>query len=217
VSESDSFISEVTEEVRRDRLFKTFKKYLWVLVLVVVAIVGGTVYNEVSKSSKEKQARATGDMLQAAALANDPDALQAIASQDTSASVVARFQLSSSLAAAGNIEGAVGALEEITADRDLSAAYTELAWLKIIMLNGANMDAAERNDIINSLVQETSAYRLLGIEQRALQSIRDGNTDAALDDLARILADESLSQGLRNRAQQLTISLGGTLETTSNG
>jgi len=217
VSESDSFISEVTEEVRRDRLFKTFKKYIWVLVLIVIAIVGGTIYNEVNKSSKEKQARAIGDQMQTAIAASDTEALKAVANEDTPAAVLARFQLSSVLAEAGDIEGAVAALTNITGDTDLSKVYTDLAWLKMIMLNGMNMAVEERENILEVLVLETGSYRLLGIEQRALQSIRDGNIDAALEDLARILADETLSQGLRNRAQQLTISLGGTLETTSNG
>ncbi len=217
MSESDSFISEVTEEVRRDRLFKTFKKYVWVLVLIVIGIVGGTVYNEVSKSNKAKQAQAIGDQMQAAITTSDTDALQAIANQNAPASVLAQFQLSSVLAEAGDMDGAIAALSNITGNTDLSRIYTDLAWLKIIMLNGENMAAEERENILDTLVQETSAYRLLAIEQRALQHIRDGNTEAALDDLARILADETLSQGLRNRAQQLTISLGGTLETASNG
>ena len=42
VSESDSFIDEVTEEVRRDKLFAVFRKYAWIGVLAVAAIVGGT-------------------------------------------------------------------------------------------------------------------------------------------------------------------------------
>lgn len=217
MSESDSFISEVTEEVRRDRLFKTFKKYIWVLVLIVIGIVGGTVYNEVSKSNKAKQARAIGDQMQAAIATSDTDALAAIANEDTPAAVLAQFQLSSVLAEAGDIDGAVAALTVITDSSSLSDVYTDLAWLKIIMLNGANMPLDERDNIFAGLVQETDPYRLLAIEQRVLQHIRDGNTDAALDDLARILADETLSQGLRIRAQQLTISLGGTLETASNG
>lgn len=217
MSESDSFMSEVTEEVRRDRLFKTFKKYAWVLALVVIAIVGGTAYNEWNKNNQEKQARIIGDQMQAAIAAGDTNALVAIANEDTPAAVLANFQLSMVLAEAGDIEAAVAALTNITDSSSLSDVYTDLAWLKIIMLNGANMTLDERDNIFNGLVQETDPYRLLAIEQRALQHIRDGNTDAALDDLARILADETLSQGLRNRAQQLTISLGGTLETTSNG
>ena len=42
VSDTDSFIEEVTEEVRRDRLYKFLRKYAWVGILAVVTIVGGT-------------------------------------------------------------------------------------------------------------------------------------------------------------------------------
>ena len=41
MSNPDSFIEEVTEEVRRDRLFALFRKYGWIGVVLVLAIVGG--------------------------------------------------------------------------------------------------------------------------------------------------------------------------------
>ena len=75
MSESDSFIDEVTDEVRRDRLFKLFKKYAWILVLAVVAIVGGTAYVEWDKSNTRAEARLTGDVMLAAIAANDSAAL----------------------------------------------------------------------------------------------------------------------------------------------
>ena len=40
MSNPDSFIDEVTEEVRRDKLFALFRKWGWVGVLLVVVIVG---------------------------------------------------------------------------------------------------------------------------------------------------------------------------------
>jgi hypothetical protein len=52
VSDTDSFIEEVTEEVRRDRLFGMIKRYGWIAVLVVLAIVGGTAYNEYRKANE---------------------------------------------------------------------------------------------------------------------------------------------------------------------
>ncbi len=217
MSESDSFITEVTEEVRRDKLFTTFKKYAWVLALVVLAIVGGTAYNEWNKGAMAKKAQLTGDVMRAAVDAGDAGTLAELAAEDIPASVLANFQHSTVLALADDIDGAVAALTNITDSSSLSDIYTDLAWLKIIILNGENMSADERDNIIDSISQETDPYRLLGIEQRALQHIRDGNTDAALADLARILADETLSQGLSGRAQQLTISLGGELAITGNG
>ena len=40
MSQSDSFIEEVTEEVRRDRLFATMKRFGWIAIVLVLRIVG---------------------------------------------------------------------------------------------------------------------------------------------------------------------------------
>ena len=42
MSNPDSFIDEVTEEVRRDRLFRLFRKYGWIGGVVVALIVACT-------------------------------------------------------------------------------------------------------------------------------------------------------------------------------
>ena len=50
MSNPESFIEEVTEEVRRDRLFGLFRKYGWIAVLVILGIVGGSAWNEWQKA-----------------------------------------------------------------------------------------------------------------------------------------------------------------------
>ena len=58
MSESDSFIEEVTEEVRRDQLFGMMKRYGWIAVLVVLALVGGTAWREFSQARDTARAEA---------------------------------------------------------------------------------------------------------------------------------------------------------------
>ena len=60
MSDTDSFIEEVTEEVRRDRLYKFLRKYAWVGILEVVTIVGGTAYLEFKKAQARTEAEAVG-------------------------------------------------------------------------------------------------------------------------------------------------------------
>ena len=50
MSDTDSFIEEVSEEVRRDRLFKLMKRYGWIAILAVLLLVGGAAFNEVRKA-----------------------------------------------------------------------------------------------------------------------------------------------------------------------
>ena len=63
MSNPDSFIDEVTEEVRRDRLFAMFRKYGWIGILAVVVVVGGAAWNEWQKARAEARAEAFGDAL----------------------------------------------------------------------------------------------------------------------------------------------------------
>jgi len=209
LSESESFIEEVSDEVRRDKLFKLFKKYGWVLALVVIAIVGGTAYNEWAKSQLETTARLHGDLMQAARTAGDVDALRSLTEGDAPLAVLAQFERANILSTAGDTAGAVQALRDVTLNAEAPAVYADLAWLKIIMLDGANMGESERNSAYERLTAPNAPYRLLAQEQRAMQYVRDGDMDAAKAELAALLADPSITPGLRNRAQQLMVALGG--------
>lgn len=54
MSDTDSFIDEVSEEIRREKLFKTFRKYGWIGVALVVIVVGGTGYREYSRAAENR-------------------------------------------------------------------------------------------------------------------------------------------------------------------
>jgi len=209
VSETDSFIEEVSEEVRRDKLFKLFRKYGWILALVVVAIVGGTAYNEWNKAQNQAEARLTGDLMRAALAAKDPAALAPLAENGSNSAVLARLARASLLLEARDTTGALAALQAVANDNTAPAVYTDLAWLKIVMLDGDNMSENERNGAYDRLTAPDAPYRPLALEQRAMQYVRDGNQAAAKTDLALILTGQSASPALRNRAQQLIVALGG--------
>ncbi|WP_444430684.1 hypothetical protein ACTTAM_06615 [Rhodobacter capsulatus] len=76
---TDSFIDEVTEEVRRDRLFAAFRKYGWIGVVAILGLVGGSAYVEWSKTQRAARAEAFGDGILSALEAENPsEALAAL-------------------------------------------------------------------------------------------------------------------------------------------
>jgi hypothetical protein len=82
-NQNDSFIDEVTEDLRRDRLFTLFRRYGWIEILLVLGLVGGTVWTEYSKSRAQQQAQNWGDAVLAAQKDGDPvAALGAVDSMD---------------------------------------------------------------------------------------------------------------------------------------
>ena len=62
MSDTDSFIDEVTEEVRRDRLFLLLRRWGWVGVLAVILIVGGAAFNEIRKGADHQRRRKSWGM-----------------------------------------------------------------------------------------------------------------------------------------------------------
>jgi len=213
VANQDSFIDEVNEEVRRDRLFRLFRRYGWIAILAVVIIVAGAAWNEWRKASARAEAEARGDAVLEALSEQVPEtrraAFSSIASGDTP-DTAALLQLLSAGADldAGNVDEAAAALSAVSSEVDVSAVYRDLAILKSVMSGGAGLSSEEKIEQLQGLALPGAPFRLLAQEQIALAEIERGNKKVAAELLAVIAEDITASQGLRNRAIQMIVALG---------
>jgi hypothetical protein len=216
MSNTDSFIDEVTEEVRRDRLFALLRRYGWIAVVVILGIVGGTAWREWSNAQAEAQAQAAGDALVAAMERPDTpariDALQAIDPASPGAGAVRDFLLAAELAADGRAAEAVSLLDAIAINPDLSDIYRQIAAFKALTLTAPDRDPADLRTAFEALAEPGLPLRLLAQEQLALLDIRAGDIDAAIARLQAILIDAEVTSDLQQRAGQAIVALGGTPE-----
>ncbi|MDE9450667.1 hypothetical protein J3R80_09350 [Aliiroseovarius sp. Z3] len=209
MSETDTFIDEVSEEVRRDKLYALMRKYGWIAVLLVVLLVGGAAYNEWRKASDRAAAQALGDAILAAEeQAEADDRKAALAALDVSGDASAVVAM---LAAAEGEDG-VDALQTLVDDPNIDGLYRDLAQLKLVSKAGAGLDAAARRARLEPLAIAGAPFRTLAEEQLALVDIDDGQTDAAIARLKALLVDDEASGALRRRASQLIVALGGSLD-----
>lgn len=215
MSNTDSFIEEVTEEVRRDRLYGLLRRWGWLGVLVVLLIVGGAGWNEWRKAQAEAEAQALGDALYSALDLNEAEAraevLAGVAAEG-SAGAIAAFLLAAEQQDAGDIPAAMDTLQSVVTDGAVPQDYRDLAALKSLMLSDGTMDEETRRAALGNLAQPGGTFRLVAMEQVALSHVRAGETQEALDQLAAILEDAETGEALRDRAQSLTIALGGQVD-----
>lgn len=212
MSDTDSFIDEVTEEVRRDALFAQFRRYGWIAVVAVVAIVGGASWNELQKSQQRSAAQATGDALLSALDGADAaaraTALQAADLQSGEADIVRQLLLSAAQLESGDAAAAAATLNG-AATSDVDAIYKDLAAFKAVLAQSSDMSAQDRRIAFETLASAGRPLALYASEQIALLEIEAGNIDVAVTRLQTISLDAGASAGLRQRATQLIVALGG--------
>jgi len=216
VSDSDSFINEVSEEVRKDQLFGYVKKYGWIAVTLIVVLVGGAAYSEWTKAQTRNSSQAAGDALLDALENNDVAeraAALAAVTTDGPASAVSGLLTAAAQQTAGDLAAAKATLNAVATDADTPQVYRDVAVFKAATIEEAEgEDPAPRRQVLESLSVPGQPYRLLAMEQIAVMDIAAGDTQAAIAGLNAILEDAAVSRGLRDRAQTLMIALGEDLE-----
>ena len=213
MSETDSFIQEVTDEVRQDRMFRLWKKYGPYAVAGVVGVVALSAGLNWMKHREIQQARETGGAFLAADIASVEDQEVLIGSVDGPAAVVARLRLAAAKAEAGDVQAAAALYREIADEPGLNPAYADLARLQAVRVSAATMDSAQAVAELASLTVEGAPYRLLALELRAIVWLNSGDAEAAHADLNTIIIDPRATRETSERAVALLLSSGGELQT----
>jgi len=212
VSDTDSFIDEVTEEVQRDKLYRVMRKYGWIAILAVIVLVGGAAWNEWTKARKTADAQALGDAILTAIESDGPVEARIAAlsdlQPDTDAAAIVALITSAQMAEGDARADAIAKLKAIGARSDLPTRYTHLAQLKAVMLD-RDSAPADKMDALSALTQAGAPYRVLAREQMAVAQIEMGDTQGAIETLQSLMQDAEASQGLQQRASQLIVALGG--------
>jgi len=218
LSNTDSFIEEVTEEVRRDRLFGLFRKYGWIGGVLVLAIVGGAAWNEWSKTRAETRAQTFGDALIDALDTGTPEERQAAfaaISADGEQAALLQLILASDLTADRAVT--LAALDKVAADTSQRPVYRDLAVLRRVLLAGAEQPLADRRAALQGIAVPGRPYRVLAEEQLAYLLVEEAKTDDAILAMTALMLDQEASEALRARLAQMVTVLGGTLPASTSG
>ena len=210
MSNTDSFIDEVTDEVRRDKLFALFRRYGWIGIALVLLIVGGAAWNEWQKAQARARAEAFGDAVLTAL--DTPDAaarraaLAAVPATGLQAAVLGLLLGSDP---SQDQAATLVALDAVAANAALPVSYRDLAVLRSVSVAGAEMPAADRKAALEPLALEGRPYRPLAQEFLALLLVETGDAAGAVTALQALEADPRISAPQRQRVGQLIVALGG--------
>jgi hypothetical protein len=211
VSNPESFIDEVTEEVRRDKLFGYIRRWGWIGIVAVLMLVGGAAYREYQLAAKQAESQAFGDAVLDALDQDDPAArATALAAVEAPGQRRALLGLLQSSDPETDKAATLAALTLVADDATLPASYRDLAVLRRVIVAGPDLPAADRRALLDPIAAPGRPYRTLALEQMALLSVETGDTAAAITALEALRQDQEATPGLRRRAEQVIVALGGT-------
>ncbi len=204
---NDSFIDEVAEAVRRERLNLWFRRWGWLIALLVLAIVGTAAALEWRESRTATAAQARGDALLSALETEEPEArlaaLSALPVQGEDG-MVAAFLLAADQSQGGEAEAAAQTLTAVAQDSSIPAVYRDLAALKAAMVLGPQADRAS----LEALATPGAPYRLLAAEQLAILDLQSDRRDDGIAGLRAIFEDAEVSGAQQSRVSALLTALG---------
>jgi len=209
MSSNDSFIDEVTEEVRRDRLYALFRRWAWLGVLVILLAVGSAAFIEWQKVRRAAAAAQSGDALLDALAAPAPAERAAALAGVGVGGPLPPLLIAGQEVLAEDIPAAVATLQALAADPAQPALYRDLAALRALMLEAGTMAPEARIAALQPLAIPGATFAPLAQEQIALARIEAGDVAGARDTLDALLADAATPASLRNRAGVLRDALGG--------
>lgn len=204
----DTFIREVNEQMRRERMegvWKRFGKFVIAgVVLVIVATIGYVVWE------RQQSARAAADgdryfaAVDLAAAGDTPGAVAAF--QELAADGVgayphlARLRIAATLADSGDRAGALAALDEV-ANSSAPQPLRDVAAVRagyLLVDDGTPDDVRQR---VERLTNESSALRHPAREALGLSLWRAGDGEAARSFFQQISEDLSAPSGIVQRAE----------------
>ncbi|MBT0957162.1 tetratricopeptide repeat protein [Alphaproteobacteria bacterium KMM 3653] len=215
MSDSDSFIEEVSEEVRRERLYGFVRRYGWIAILAVLAIVAGAAYTEYSRSQAEAEAQSFGDALLDALETEDPaERAAAITGVETPAEAAPIVALLAAAEAQANEDtaAAANALRSIAEDGETPQIYRDLAGLKLALLGDEALPEDERKALLERLATPGAPFRPLALEQLLYITVQTAEPEEAIEAARTLLQEPEISDGLRERVSQVILALGGEAE-----
>lgn len=212
-NQNDSFIDEVTEDLRRDRLFLLMRRYGWIVVLAIVLVVAATAWREWSQARAMQQAQQFGDSLLAAEAAGadpaaDAAALAALPAAQPGQAALRDLLAGGAWAQAGDAARAAAAYDAAAGALPQNVVMRDLARLKSVLAQGSAMDPAARDAALAELSAPGAPFELIALELKAIALVGAGRDEDALSLIRQIQQKDGVSQAMRRRLSELMITLG---------
>jgi hypothetical protein len=215
-ADNEAFFREVDDELRRDQMANSWRRYGKLVVAGVVlllAAIGGFLYwqhrQEEAAGRRAEELIQVFEQIQAGSTKEALPRLDAMAAEGGDGYRAAALLTKADLAAQANDDaGAIAAFRAVASDEALAAPYRELALIRQTAIEYDALAPAAVIDRLKPLAAAGSPWFGSAGEMVAIAYLKQGEPKRAAPIFAALAKDESLPASIRSRAVQMAGALG---------
>jgi hypothetical protein len=193
--ESESFIKEVSEEVKRDRLFKALNKFKWPLFALIVLLVGAVGGYEYYKFDKKSRAQKNGEFLISAIESlkeNGQTVTEKIDNKFTS--VLIKLNEAKYFEEKGDMKSASAAYNHIISKYGGNKFFNHYSKFQLYLMDPAkSLGDVKKIKILDELSAPDSPLKLLALEQKLYLYVKINDLENIKSQVDLILSDQGIT------------------------
>jgi hypothetical protein len=214
--QQDSLLREIDEDLRRERYALLWKRYGWLVITVLVALVLGVAGYEAWRAYERRiHAQSSEQFAAAATLADPAEAAGAFGKLADEAprgyEILARLRQAAMHVEKGDYPAAVSVYDKLAGETD-DPLYSDLAVILKVMaemrIAEAPADAARLAEQLAPLTAPDRPWQYSAKELSAHLALRSGETEKARELLTGLSDDAQAPEGIRTRAQEMLLEIG---------
>ena len=166
--ESESFIKEVSEEVKRDKLFKVLNKFKWPLFASIILLVGTVGGYEYYKFDKKRTAQENGEFLVSAIenLNNNGETVSGVI-ENKFIAILIKLHEAKYFEEKGDIKRAKTSYNHLIDKHGGNRFFSDYSKFQLYLLDPAkSLRDTKKIEVLDQLSSPDSPMKLLALEQK---------------------------------------------------
>ena len=193
--ESESFIKEVSEEVKRDRLFKVLNKFKWPLSAIIILLVGAVGGYEYYKFDKKSKAQKNGEFLMSAIESlkdNGQPITEEIENKFTS--VLIKLNEAKYFEEKGDMKRASAAYNQVITEYGENKFFNHYSKFQLYLMDPAeSFSDVKKIKILDELSAPDGPLKLLALEQKLYVYVKTDDLENIKLQINLILSDQAIT------------------------
>ena len=203
--ESESFIKEVSEEVKRDILFKTLKKFKWTIIVLITLLVGAVCGYEYYKFDKNVKAQEIREFFVSAIenlKINDQTVTEEV--NNKFISVLIKLHEAKYFEEKGDIKSATAAYNHIINKYGDNKFFNHYSKFQLYLMNPAkSIGDTKKIEILDELSAPDGPLKLLALEQKLYVFVKINDIENIKLQIKLILSDQSITPEQVRRIKEI--------------